>query len=637
MGWGSAFSSAFSAASNAVQSAASAAAETAQTAWDYTKQKSEEAYNAARDWIAPRADAAQEWASDTASAAKQTATDAAEWTRDNYVAARDYTAEKANETAKAVGEAFEGIEDAFTPQPAGSPGEKCPYQTDGKDAPPPPRGDGTCKELPPCLTGPVIVSCAHGSRGFKLQPPNTPTNASHDQIIQVIADRNEFEDITVQFSCGNCPHGAGPDKPHVFLRDKTSKSTMKASLRGPPSPLMPHQSPGKDGPTIPFYEFVRHFVGSREYDDYKSYYGGVSCCEGKGEQSFEVQVFPVRKWSGEFTAGTKIKYGGTAAAGDEDSTVSLEATGNIKCTYGMRSIEVDFPTWGATNKFLGTVGPDILKFTKSRYVTITPTWPKLKLGGELSSVEVKGRYNVTWGGKVNVGFDPIFGLSGKFDALQWLIDVACYVYIPPPGGKIVADQIKYLRDIAEKGRGNEDVGVAATVRLDISAGGKFGGQMEWEFLPERKDKATGEFGGDLDLSVEGKVSAEARIWKVSYEAGASIKGATGISGKITACMYGDDPAWEGSAKFKGLTITGVAYQSVGGSNTGNEKSGQAPIEDRKKPWWKVWERDDKSVRAKDSKGWKMVIIKPAPLFSEDESADSKSPSSDKKTTMVDGI
>ncbi|MGD9471967.1 MAG: hypothetical protein AB7G24_11425 [Novosphingobium sp.] len=626
MGWGSAFSSAYATASSAAKSAVQSAAQTASTAWDYTRQKAGELYGAASNKAGVASQQAQ-----------QTVSSVAQWAGEKKDAAAAFAKDTAAKTGDAVGEAFDKIGDAFTGQAPGAPAATCPFAGTQTLPPPPARGNGQCQPPPPCFTQPLTVKCGHNKeRAFLLIPPNTPTNQQHEQIIQVIADENDHDTMTIDFSAGACPKGCGANMPTLRFGDTETKSTLVVKVAGPPSPRLVAE--GQVGPDIPFIEFAAHFLKRCNGAGFRSYSGTVLCGSGQ-DQSFEVQAFPKREWSGEIAASVGIER--NKGKGEDNggllyskSKTELSISGELSGTYGVRKITVKPPSltigrpvtgtkaaFKGTKSFLDVVYPSIAFFKESRYVKLEPVWPNLKLSGGMQAAEVKGRYNVDWKGEVSLSLSPLFGLSGRFDALQWLIDVACYAYLqPPPFAKLVSDQIKYLREKAEEGQGGKDFGAKVVARIDIEAKGSVSGTLKWEFLPEEKDKASGSGSGDLDISVKGELSGELRAWKVSYKAGATIVGESGFAGKIDACFRGDDPAWDGYWEFKGLKIKGMAYQSVGGSSVGSGKEGTAPVSDRKKKkksWWNPFSASN-DARAEDSASWEMVVIKPSTWGKEGE-------------------
>ena len=637
MGWGSAIAGAWEKATETAKAAAQQAASTAQTAWDYTKQKASDLYGQASQTAAntvqqaqQAAQSAQNWAGQKVDSAVNAATDAKNRVVDKAVAVGKWTADTTQRTGAAVNQAFDNIADAFTTQPAGAPAQTCPYAGTGTPSQVVP--ENQCKvpkdTTPPCCVRSLTVKCGHGSRGFILVPPGTKTNTNNDQIIQVIAEKNDVDTITVDFAAGPCARGNGPNMPCLSFDGFDWPGSATRELKGPPSPLMPGQSSSLVGKLVPFAEFFGHFIGPWGDVDYISYPGTVSCCEGGNGLGFEVQVFPNKKWSGEISAGIE----GTSGA-----TAKFAIKGELSGTYGVRTVKCTPPSFeipldeaapiipvpdaafNGTKAFLDKVLPSIKKFTEGRYVKIKPELPNMKFGGNVEAAEVKGKYKVSYKGEVSLAASPLIGLTGTFDALQWMIDVACYVYLKPPQfSQFVADQIKCLRDEAGKGVGGKYAGAKAEVRLDIIAKGTIGGSMKWEFRPEQDDKASGSFGGDLDISVSGKISGEVRVWKVSYQAGATLVGQSGVGGKVAACIYGEDPAFDGYLEFKGLKIKAMAYQSLGGSSVGTKKEGAAPIADReeekeKRGWisrlFSKSEANYDSARAEDSANWEMEILK----------------------------
>lgn len=630
MAWGAAIASAYEAASEAAKAAARTAVQTAQTAWDYTKQKAVDVQHAVT-----------EGAKQTASAASAAADDAGQWAGEVADKAAVHARQKSavvkaavKEQAEAVGQSFENIKNSFKPQPAGSPRSTCPLQN-SPALPPPGRGDGTCKPPPPCVVEPLLVRCGHGKRAFVLQPPNTPTNDAHVQMIQVIADNAGHDEIEVMFSAGACPHGDS-HRPCLRFADQHSKSTLKLHLPAPPT-LIQGNNPGIAA--LPFAEFIRHFV-LRTDPDYSSFSGFIDCCSGQGsDQSFQVQVFPQREWSGKIQAGIEIEATNPLDANYARRKVyamkraELVIKGELTGKYGYREFKCTSPSFkiggstaknhvplagdgfAVTKRWLDKIYPAVAKFKESDWVKIEPEWPNLSFGGSAKAVEVRGRYDVAWQGEAALKLEPLIGLKGTFDALQWLIDFACQAYLPPGISGLVSKQILKIRRMAERGVGEGAVGTKAVARVDISARGAFGGELKWELRPGLHDVASGSVLGDVDVTVEGKVSGELRVLRVSYQAGASIAGASGVSGKLTAAFYNGDLAFGGVAKLKEFKIKALAFQSIGGSSIGEDKEGKGAVADREAAkkkgkggkWFGLFEQDNDSARAEDSGTWEMEI------------------------------
>lgn len=639
MGWGSAFAGAWETATAVAKAATQQAASTAQTAWDYTKQKAADLYGKASQTASQAvqqgqqaAQSAQNWAGQKIDSAVNAATAAKDWSVEKATAAKDWTVDTVQRTSAAVKQSFDNIDDAFTIQPAGDAAQTCPYAGTGTPSQVVP--ETQCKPpkdtTPPCCVRSLTVKCGHSDRAFILVPPNTKTNTNNDQIIQVIAEHNEVDKITVDFSAGPCARGNGPNLPCLSFDGFDWPGSAARDLRAPPSPLMPIQSGSLVGTFVPFLEFFRHFVSPAGDADYISYPGSVSCCEGGAGLGFEVQVFPYWAWSGDISAGFE--------AGEGEDKAKFSVKGELEGSYGTRKVKASTPgfeieladpsgnsgssggVFGGIEAFSRKLLPSLLKFTKGDLVTIEPKLPNVKFGGKMEAHEVEGKYCVDRQGEVHLIFEPLIGVTGTFDALQWLINVACFIYLPYPTSQFASSQIKALRDKAEEGRGGKYGGIRGEVKLDIAATGSIHGELKWEFLPMQNHKAGGKVCADLDISVTGKIEGEIRIWKVSYQAGATIVGESGVGGTIEGCYIGTDPAWDGYLEFKGLKIKAMAYQSLGGSSVGNKKEGAAPIADREEAKGKpgffakvasAFTTNYDDARVEDSDNWEMEIIAPA--------------------------
>lgn len=281
MGWGSAFSAALDTVSAKTKSAVQSAVQTVNTAWDHTKQKAGEAVEKVSAWGGQKleqgqqkAQQAQEWATETYDSSKKHATEQ----YNKGAAAVQHTAKHAGEATKsAVNTAFDKIDQNFSPQRAGCATGNCPANNADPNKPPPPRGAGQSVPPPPCLVGPVKVTCGHSSRNFTLIPASTPTNNSFDQVIQVIHDEHLGEKVTVTFACGTCPDGNGPDQPRLDLGNQSTKATRLFVLEGPTVEISQNWQI-----LVPFWDFAKHFWGPPGYGDHIPYHGRVVCCRAAG-------------------------------------------------------------------------------------------------------------------------------------------------------------------------------------------------------------------------------------------------------------------------------------------------------------------------------------------------------------------
>lgn len=545
-----------------------------------------------------------------------------------------------------------------TDAPPDSPIQPCLLAKNGPDSSGyqgPPR-----QSTPPCCVQSLIVECSHSARNFKLIPPKTKTNKAWEQVIQVIADNRDAEDISLTFQAGPCNRGRGPQLPCIEFDGLSVNRSVKKHVMGPPPPAF---SADPRDTFANFGIFFEYFIGKDFATSAVTYPGTVRCCEGGPDLGFRVEVFPYKKWSGtlsiegdfttepvrtEFTdlrnTGDREGIPGVATLYTVDKFGTLKGSGEITATYGSKSFTVSSPTYEfGADATPGEAGSGIVKktsdkafsvaqtffekqlprlnaFLSSEFVKIKPLWPKLTLGGGAETTEVKGQYDVAWKGEINFKAEPLFGLSGTFECMEFLIAAACMYIQPPPLGYKVSKQINEIKRKAEEGGGNQAIGGKFTCRVDFTASGQIGWNFFWKFLPVEPNKCGGTAKLDLDFILKGEISGELRILVVSYAAGVTASAETGFSGELSA-FYDDKPGFSGEIKFKGLKIKAAWFQKVGGSKTGNKKTGQAAINDREKQKDGKW--DPTTISASNKSDWEMVVFEETTIIPR-ETAEDKS-------------
>ena len=480
----------------------------------------------------------------------------------------------------------------------------------------------------PCCVVSLSLKCGHGARGFVLKPPTTRTNAMCEQVIQVLGDKDDHDTVTLTFAGGPCTKGFASTLPVVTLDQQRFPHTVTTRVEAPKPPAGP----------LYLYDFMTVVLGNNPLKSAIVYSGGVDCCEGGQEFAFRIEAFPYRKWNGKITIGWKL--GNTSQLVDymdysnPDNPVkkqaklysiedrgTFEISGKIQVVFGDRKTDVQLPTFeksGATSRpegqmvFAGTknffekVLPKVHTLCSSPLVTIKPLWPELSLSGGIETVEVKGKYNVARKGTISFEADPLFGLSGSMDLLSWLIMGGATAL----GAPNIGLQLAKLKQKAEEGFGSGRVGGKVVAKIEFTASGKIGGALEWEFPEAGKYGGSGSIKADLDFELKGELSAEVRFFRVSYTAGASISGKTGVGGEIKYAFHGEEPGFSGSVKFKGLILEAVFVHSVGGSTVGTQPNGLAKKKEREEQDEGRWEKN--TTRQSDSNtAWHLEVIGPA--------------------------
>lgn len=520
----------------------------------------------------------------------------------------------------------------------------------------------------PCCVKSLSVKCGHGKRGFVLTPPKTKTNTKYEQVIQLLADQSnksevkghnpiktgkllsmeqaehaDHDKVVISFNAGPCVQGKGPMRPAVVLGDRRSPQSITLDVDGPRPPRGP----------IYLTDFLQLFLGNNPAKTAKTYAGSVDCCKGGQEFGFRVEVFPYRKWAGKISIGHELgtdtqevdymDYGFNpprarkAKLYSVDDRGTFKITGSIEVQFGGRVSKVELPTFeksrtaksgpervafAGTKRFFERVLPRLHTLCSSPMVTIKPIWPNLSLSGETETVEVKGAYDVGYEGKVAFKAEPLIGLSGSTDLLNWLIVGGASALGAPTAGL----QLAKLKKKAEEGFGGGRIGGKIVCKIEFTASGQVGGGLEWQYKLGGKNAVEGALTADLDFELKGEVSIEVRVLIVSYQAGASISGKTGVGGEIKCQFYGDEPGFSGKVKFKGLVLEAVVLHSAGGSSIGTEPSAAAKKQQRQAQDKGRW--DNSTSRGSDSKVlWKVEVLEPAEWPSSDKAslADGNSP------------
>ena len=492
-----------------------------------------------------------------------------------------------------------------------------------------------------CLTA-LTAKCGHSKRNFILKPPSTKTNENNDQLIQILADNENAKDgdlytdkIKINLEASTpCPKGGIPKI--NFDGQSYAQKSLELDLEGPSDEVI--------GPKMDFVPFLRTFLLVQPGKKSKLYSGGASCVEGASELDFQVEVFPKRKWSGEISVGYEMpidtktvtyavlnkkgkKIGEkTAKVYDVNEKGYLKIEGKFEGSYAGKTTSFTPPSYkkdytsqstdkafNSLNHFFGKILPKLNVILSSPLVEIKPLWPNITFSGSCENFEVPSKYNVDRKGSIELGFNPLFGLSGTADLLNWLIvGGASALGMPTVGLKLAK-----LKKKAEKGYNGKIFGGSAKASIDLKIGGKVSGGFQWDIIPEAQDEVSGKVRSDLDIEIKGEISGEVRVLIVSYRAGAYLKGSTGVAGELSGKFYGDEPGFDGKLIFKGIIIEAVVYSGFNGKkskteirrgrgNDGRKLSEEIQIEDasfkEEDKVWRIelvpkaeWPKSDKTV------------------------------------------
>lgn len=459
-----------------------------------------------------------------------------------------------------------------------------------------------------CLTA-LTAKCGHSKRNFILKPPSTKTNDNNDQLIQILADNENAKDgdlytdkIKINLEASTpCPKGGIPKI--NFDGQSYAQKSLELDLEGPSDEVI--------GPKMDFVPFLRTFLLVQPGKKSKLYSGGASCVEGASELDFQVEVFPKRKWSGEISVGyefsgkekivsysvldknNKVTEVKQVRSYDVDTKGYLKVEGKLEGNFAGKKTSFEFPSYKSKsssqtadtafsklNSFFENILPRLNLIFSSPLVEIRPQWPKITFGGSCENFEVPDKYNVDRKGTIELGFNPLLGMEGKADILDWLIvGGASMLGMPTVGLKLAK-----LKGKAEKGYRGKYFSAAAKASIDITVGGKVSGGLKWDIIPEEWDEVSGSVRTDLDFEIKGEISGEVRVLIVSYRAGAYLKGSTGVAGELTGKFYGEELGFDGKLIFKGIIIEAVVYSGFDGkkSETNIETANERGDRGRKK-------------------------------------------------------
>ena len=432
---------------------------------------------------------------------------------------------------------------------------------------PPRKALSPAEKLPTCCVSALVVSCSHGGRGFRLNVPSGDKAPDGRRVIQLLGEKETgYDTAKIVLEGGPCkkgkPTGQGKGKDLSGAGDAGDK-VPSVSLSGPElslTGLAPYTAKLR-GPTPSDEHFgVVEFLQTLFPPDLKrlrqTFSGSLNCCDGGGDFGFDIDVF------------TPLKWGGNIAVEYDNSKKEFKVGAEVKGEYGGNSFELQSPSFEKSfprlSHFLGKVLPEIDKFASHELVKIKLEWPKIKVGGDYSLAEGDDEYSVSEVCKLYFAGDPIIGLQGKTDLLDWLI-----LYSSGP----LASVLKKIKDKAAKGVKLWGAHGKAKVAVEFVAKGQIDGRLEWT-LSTGKHKVSGKIEPKLDLKLEGKAEADVGFFWVGVRGGVRLAAKSGVYGEVTASIAKGKTAFGGQIKFPGLIIEAVAYYQAGGSSV--EKDANSP-------------------------------------------------------------
>lgn len=432
-----------------------------------------------------------------------------------------------------------------------------------------------------CEIKSLTVACSHGGREMSLDVVGGKPNLyGTDYVLQVISKPSEPDEVTVKFT-GECGRGKPTAKcPTVSIRGGKVNVNQPGELikfRADP--------PSSQREDVGFLAFLKNYLIPKDLVPQR-YAIQTMNCTGTGAHKATVEAFPSCSWKGEVAFGyeqpesfdKKINSGkGFTKLTDQGKWV-LKGECKLKVggstwNFGASAKEREdhyFPglknAVGKIVPFLSDLAGDISKGSgKSSSLKID--WPNIALGGGVSLVEVKGKYNVDLEGEVALKMSPLIGATLSTDILDWIIRVAA------PGYSEFLLRIKHAAAEGGKSKYAEGKFVIGLL-LDIS--GKVEGELKWTKQPgdawlSGSGPKGGEISASLGFKLTAKVAAEGRVFFVEVKMGAELAlqaakmeyDSIGIVGKLTGTTEAGEPGFAGQLIFTGAAIYFTYYLEVG--------------------------------------------------------------------------
>ncbi len=477
-------------------------------------------------------------------------------------------------------------------------------------------GSADCDTLPPeektCCFSAISIRCAHPERKFVLVPPDTVTNDANDQIIQLVADTTNISGDTIdtvdtlmfRIHGGPCNKGK-PGYPHLRIDGQNFQASGETKLSGPKTnPLEP----------VILSAFLRRFLTTDPTRTARHYHGTVVACEGGAEHSFQVHVYPKRKWEGEISLGyeaaefketflemdhkaieknlakdaakSKMPPPVVARKATDDLKVAtlvkqdkMTFGGKITITEGGREASVELPfeiegktsdlAFSTTRKVFDKVYNGITRLGfAGNLASFNLLWPKLALGGAADLKEVPDAYDVAWNGTVFFKADPLIGAQGTLDVFAGIVMGLGAI----PGGGALALQLLRLRRHLE-GSDDDNRAFKAKARIDLIATGTLAGEVTFTFGSRITNAGSGEIAGEFMLELKGELSAEIKVLIITFEGGYVVSAELSMGGKVTANVASGGCGLSGCFYFNGLYLKGAFTYSAGGEMLGTSPPG----------------------------------------------------------------
>ena len=485
-----------------------------------------------------------------------------------------------------------------------------------------------------------IIKCEHFGKGRKFQLDvinNEPNFNGSQHVIQVVAQTDKPETVTIEYDKPNCTNG---DKhcPSIavdggeYSNQQVTQSPFKL-LAAPNTSKFPEDSSGN--PFMSLAKFISDvFIPSNSIVNPNIYTIKTQGCGDVSNNVAEVHCYPTMGWSGEIYAGRTAereeKFSFQYDANNQLETAALPVDQKTSFTYGgefslgingrdFKPIKYSRSDDSASGNFIlrrientvsglldsidliGKIG-DKIGITPAKFI-IKP--PNVAIGGDMKAVEHPTSGVIDYEGSVYLKAKPLLSLDIEIDFLNILIILAGGA-TTAVGGPAAAKFIIEMREKFSKGVG--DSNSAGELKGDFYAKltikGSAAGSLIWTSKPgettvieqgieesneldednKRVSYTKGELKGQVGITLEAGAHIEGRLFKISVRAGIGIgvSGATGIGDPVglfvtlAASSEENKPTLSGNVEFSGLQIYYIKFAEMSrkeGVNNGKNNSG----------------------------------------------------------------
>lgn len=543
--------------------------------------------------------------------------------------------------------------------------------------------DDTCQPIEV-----FIIKCEHFGKGrdFQLDVINNPPNFNSSQhVIQVIAQTDKPEAVTIEYDKATCLHG--DDKCPSIIINSTDKTYSDQIVNNSPYKLsvVPNISifseDSSGNPYMSLAKFISDvLIPSNSITNPNVYTVKTQGCKDVESSIAEIHCYPSMEWAGEVSAGRKAereeKYTFEYDGDNKLTTATLPVDKKSEFSYGgefslgingrkFQPIKYSRSEEGESKNFIlkriedtvsGLLDSIDLIDKIGEKIGVTPakftvTPPNITLGGGMKAVEHPSSGVIDYEGSIYLKAKPLLSLDIEIDFLNILIILAGGA-TTAVGGPAAAKFIIEMRKKFSTGIGGENS--TAELKGDFYAKltikGSAGGSLIWNSKPgektvieqgiEESDQldeenkrisyTKGELTGKVGITIEAGAHIEGRLFKISVKAGIGIgaSGATGIGDPVglfitlSASSEKNKPTLSGNVEFSGIQIYYIKFAEMSRKEGVNEdKTSSEGVRTNNAFGKKSKKLDQKLDEAKTL----YTMIEPKKLweFGEDDSTKSK--------------